>query len=444
MVGSNRGAVAAAWRMFSRARGGNVGVVFGMLSVPILMCAGGAVDYHLAHQTQTTMQKATDAAILAAMSARSLTDAQRAQQAAAIFATNVASSPIASKITPQVNVAQGAGAIVAQVAMPTTLLRVVGITDIPIKVQSRARSFGKKIEMALMTDVTGSMSEATGGAVKLDGLKLAARDLLDIILPDDAPPEAARVALIPFANYVNAGPLAPEVTSLSPTRINSGKTEYLIPCVTERTGKDAATDAAPAPASWIGAAAPGKSSGNYGAEGVCNRSNGGSGSGNNNLLPAVMGLTESKSALLATIDSYTPSGSTAGHLGTAWAWYALSPNWNSIWKLDRAITSYTDPGTAKVAVLMTDGEYNTQYSNTASAQQALDLCTGMKSAGITVYTVGFGMSTANATDIAAMATLGQCATSKDTFFVAYDGEALRKVFTEIGGKISSQSAVLTD
>ena len=63
-------------------------------------------------------------------------------------------------------------------------------------------------------------------------------------------------------------------------------------------------------------------------------------------------------------------------------------------------------GTAKIAILMTDGEYNTQYdvngintdrtpgagaaANGTSATQAKALCTGMKAKGIEVYTVGFG------------------------------------------------------
>ena len=427
---------------FRACNAGNVGVTFGMLSVPVLLCAGAAIDFNQANHLKSELQKSTDAAILSAMSARNLTSSQRTAQAAAMFASNVAKSPIAAGVTPQVSVDETGGTIIAKVDMRTSLLRVVGITELPVQVKSRARSYARTIELALMTDVTGSMSESAGSSPKIDGLKKAAEDLLDIILPDDAPADAtARVALIPFANYVNAGAYASAVTGMTPTRSNAGATEKLITCVTERTGSNAATDAAPAASNWIGNAAQGRSISAYSADGICNRGGSGSGSGP---LTSVMPLTRDKSSLMSTIGSFTPSGSTAGHLGTAWAWYALSPQWNGIWGLDTPIATYSDPKVMKVAVLMTDGEYNTQYSTAASAQQALALCTGMKSAGITVYTVGFGMSNTNATDIAAMATLSQCATSKDTFFVAYDGDALREVFKAIGGAVASQNAILTD
>ena len=45
----------------------------------------------------------------------------------------------------------------------------------------------------------------------------------------------------------------------------------------------------------------------------------------------VMPLTSDVDALKAKINGLSASGGTAGHLGTAWAWYTLSPNWASLW-----------------------------------------------------------------------------------------------------------------
>ena len=44
----------------------------------------------------------------------------------------------------------------------------------------------------------------------------------------------------------------------------------------------------------------------------------------------IMPMTKDKTALKARIDKLTTGGSTAGHMGTAWAYYLLSPKWNSI------------------------------------------------------------------------------------------------------------------
>ena len=43
---------------------------------------------------------------------------------------------------------------------------------------------------------------------------------------------------------------------------------------------------------------------------------------------------------------------------------------------------FTDP---LIVIIMTDGEYNTQYTNETSKAQALALCSGMRAAGIKVF-----------------------------------------------------------
>jgi hypothetical protein len=73
---------------------------------------------------------------------------------------------------------------------------------------------------------------------------------------------------------------------------------------------------------------------------------------------------------------------------TAFAWYMLAPGWSKVWPADSAPGAY-GPRTKrrKIAILMTDGEYNTrlahQYGDgTSDAKKAmadaLDLCTAMK------------------------------------------------------------------
>ncbi len=103
-------------------------------------------------------------------------------------------------------------------------------------------------------------------------------------------------------------------------------------------------------------------------------------------------MTNDKADLNSKIDSFVADGWTAGAVGTAFAWYMLSPDWAEIWPDDSTPASYSDPKTKKYAILMTDGEYNTWYngnSNGDASQQAVTLCANMKAKGIKVYTVGF-------------------------------------------------------
>jgi hypothetical protein len=154
-----------------------------------------------------------------------------------------------------------------------------------------------------------------------------------------------------------------------------------------------------------------------------------------------------------------PTGATAGHLGTAWASYLLSPSLNdSLFSLPTPPASYADRSVLKAAVLMTDGEYNTLTSNGGSSvnnspKQALEQCRAMRSRGIKVYTVGFGFPVGSkppkpdiekmseAERVTPLATgsstekvldmLAKCASDSKSYFFPYDGNALRAAFKNI-------------
>jgi hypothetical protein len=157
--------------------------------------------------------------------------------------------------------------------------------------------------------------------------------------------------------------------------------------------------------------------------------------------------------LKSSIDAYVVSGVTAGHLGTAWAWYMLCPHWGYLWPAASRPAPYGAAKLAKIAVLMTDGEYNTQYCqgivdrnsfalssdsincsspNGPSTDQARTLCSHMKAAGVTVYTVGFDLG-GNPT---AIDTLSDCASSPEHFYNATTGDELRQAFRDIALKIA--------
>ena len=167
------------------------------------------------------------------------------------------------------------------------------------------------------------------------------------------------------------------------------------------------------------------------------------------------------------IDKLQTGGSTAGQLGTAWAWYLLSPKWNTVLQQAFPTSSpaapYTDltvlnakgqPKLRKIAVLMTDGDYNINYckgveaknsdqtpdincnsENGKSLAQATSLCTAMKapvSGGkIEVFTVGFQVSAA------AKTFLTGCATDASHYYDATTEVALQAAFRDIALKISS-------
>jgi hypothetical protein len=174
-------------------------------------------------------------------------------------------------------------------------------------------------------------------------------------------------------------------------------------------------------------------------------------------------LTNDTTSLKRRIDKLTAYNSTAGHLGTAWAWYLLSPNWNTVFQSafpsSKAAGSYSDlttlnakgmPKLRKIAVLMTDGDYNINYckgveaknsdqspdincnsENAKSQAQANTLCTAIKTAKIEVYTVGFQVSSA------AKTFLTSCATDASHYYDATTEVALQAAFRDIALKIAT-------
>jgi hypothetical protein len=92
----------------------------------------------------------------------------------------------------------------------------------------------------------------------------------------------------------------------------------------------------------------------------------------------------------------------------------------------------------KIAVLMTDGEYNTVggimsgANETLSGEMAVATCAGMKSEDIIVYTVGFMIDNAAAINV-----LSQCASDSSKFFRAENGDDLRRAFRAIAEDITN-------
>jgi hypothetical protein len=231
---------------------------------------------------------------------------------------------------------------------------------------------------------------------KLADLKDAAKELTDMILKDNEEGAHNRIGLAPYSTSVNAGAYAEKAT---------GKADKST-CVSERPGKGKATDKEPH-GNPLGRKARFCPSG------------------------TVVPLSDDKDAVDAYIDAMVADGSTAGHLGIAWSWYILSPNWASFWPGSSEPKPYDDKETVKAAVILTDGMFNTAYEDDEdSVKQAKDLCDGMKAAGIRVFTIGFQAP------VEAAETLKYCASSEVSYYEAQDGESLKAAFRAIGSTLT--------
>nr|WP_303705579.1 TadE/TadG family type IV pilus assembly protein [Brevundimonas naejangsanensis] len=214
-------------------------------------------------------------------------------------------------------------------------------------------------------------------------------------------------------------------------------------CVSERVGVERYTEARPSTA-YVGRSY-------LGSDNACPSA-------------AITPLTASATTLKAKIDQLRKSGSTAGQIGIGWAWYMLSPNFASLFDGAGKPGEYAPSDTLKVAILMTDGEFNTPFrdgvialdagsgsgalnthinlnsSNGDPFIQSVELCRAMQARGVVVYTVGFDLGSdtgkPNVVD-SALDVMRQCATSEQThFFEANSGADLKEAFRAIGRDIT--------
>jgi len=205
-------------------------------------------------------------------------------------------------------------------------------------------------------------------------------------------------------------------------------------CVSERTGVEAYTDAAPSVAR-VGFNYPASNNG-------CPSS-------------AILPLSSNKSTLKSLINGLSAGGSTAGQIGAAWGWYTVSPNFGSMWS-SSAAAPYDPSKTLKAVILMTDGEFNTPYNSGVIARdagtgsgndsdhinqnaangdpfnQTLKLCAAMKREGVIVYTVGFQV--AGEGDAAQL--MRDCATSPSYAYLPTSSTDLGEAFKAIGRDIT--------
>lgn len=470
-------------RRLRQDRSGTVSMMFGLLVIPIAATIGLAVDFGRVYHVMANTQDALDSAALAAGRAAQVEKVDTINKAAttanAYFNEAKPANVVESTLTFTPNAQQTEFKVTATSWVRTPFLGVLhslfgGGSDAGAPSVCQGNKFGcikvmttataalcpsqacvggsgdnKNSEVALMLDVTGSM-----GGQKLTDLKNAAKELIDIVVYDDGT-YTGKVALAPFSQAVNAGTYFTKVTGLSDDADPDGNgykdmpascfrgdgsirnsckndSQYWLKkyskCVVERTGTEAFTDASPA-TKYLNSLDVVTGDDLYTA-------------GNSACKPAnstVLPLTTNSTALKAVIDGFTADGNTAGHLGTAWAWYLISPNWADVWPTASKPAPYGTQNVRKIAVLMTDGEYNKEYkllNNGNSTTQARTLCTNMKKTGtgqpnIEIFTVGFDLGNNNT----AIDTLKQCASSSENFCQADTGSQLQACFKAIALKI---------
>lgn len=401
---------------------------------------GIALDASRAYNISSRVQSVLDAAALAGARKLAFEDANTTSvedTALEYFAAQSGQFKIWGAVPANPKVFVNRGKSTVTMTADVTMSSIAGslsslLPEISFTPSATASFQVKRIELAMVLDLTGSMCDvppATGSppctsGTKLDALKDAAEDIIKALAKASPATDVIRIGLVPYAASVNAGTYFAPVTSGA-----HGDT-----CVVERSEPAAYTDDAPGGFGYMNTSSIGEHW--YYS---CPESQ---------IVPLTdVAQSSNRNLLIKQVKAFSAYGGTAGHIGTAWGWYMLSPKWTSIWPSASEPKPF-GPNVNKAVLLMTDGEFNIAYHNGGetvpwpnpgavdgsipgtSNYQAKQICDQMKADGVTVYTVAFQAPPA------AEALLRGCSGGSN-YYDATSKTELKAAFRAIADKLTS-------
>jgi Flp pilus assembly protein TadG len=430
-------------------------MILAIAIVPILVLVGIAIDLQNTNTSRSFIQYSIDNAVIAG--AREM-QAGKSEAEITAYINDFVDGVVKAKnyaITckpVEVSYPSGKQNIDATIkcAQETTLTALIGYQYLNFTVTSGSTYGIGKVDVSMVFDVSGSM----GWSGKMNALKDAARDAVDILLPTGSTADMGdvRIAMVSYSYMMDAGDYFTKVTNENPTRTYYDSTtgwnkvcvktnkkgkckkykwEYgtdtisktvTNTCVKERIGSEAFTDADPGPNAWIEP-----------AEATYDLYNDEWNVETCNPIPPLP-LTDNRGSLKNYINGLYASGGTAGHIGIAWGWYALAPTWNSVWPSASKPLGYKEPDSAKAMILMTDGDflnwYNADEGDGDSFDQSKILCDNIKAEGVRIYTVAFQAPTKG------KQILEYCASGTEFAFTPDSANELRDAYAKIATSIS--------
>ena len=399
---------------FLRDAAGNIGVMFCLSVIPVLLALGSATDLMSANNMRARMQAAVDAAALAAATAGDLTASQRLDLALESFHQNFAGGLAAGvNATPAFTITATSVTGTATAELNTLFMRIAGMhsldisTDVTVSIPQ-----SKDIEVALVLDYSGSMKEIADGEVKYLAMKNAATDLVS----DLAASGNARFGLVPFSHHVYLS---------MPNKYVKGKglTGTYVGCTQDRRDPYNLTDTLPDTAD---------ESSKWGQPQAAEHISDGCGPYTKNKL-IVLPITSDLNAVTTQLAAMKPNAWTHISLGMEFGWQLVSPN--GLWGAE--VSSYDESGTDKWIILLTDGRQTEPahgpdgVRDVARGEQNLELlCAAVKANKISVVTVAYDLR-----DESTETRLENCASLDERgnprFYRAGDGASISEVFEDI-------------
>ena len=214
------------FKAFAKNDRGAIAIVFGFALLLIALFIGAAVDTGRAFSAASSVTALLDAAALAAskeMAEQELSKADAEEFARNYFMRTLTAATIRGVgfegVHAEADPATGMVKLDINFEVTTTFARAANVKTLRMHRSSTAALNLKRIELAMVLDITGSMN-----GQKIADLKLAAKDLVGIMLPDNKV-ATNRIAVVPYSELSTLAATPPKCrTRFRPTIVCSSET----------------------------------------------------------------------------------------------------------------------------------------------------------------------------------------------------------------------------
>jgi Flp pilus assembly protein TadG len=465
--------------IFISEQSGSAIPIIGFGIFAIISFVGVAVDMSRVQLVQARMSNALDNAGLAAAATVSTTDVN--SEAAKYFNANFPSGYMGTTVGTLVvtpNADNNVLSLSITGLVPTTFMKIVGINNVPISATAEITRGSKGLEVVLVMDNTGSMTQSAGGTTsKITAAKNAATSLVSILFGSNATVPNLWIGLVPFSQAVNIS--SSRTSWVAADNFNWGSSSWG-GCVESRSNGTLSpqydiTDDTPSTRLFPKYYAPDSSTNNWISTSTSHGRttttyNITSTKGPNVYCPqAITPMTASKTTILNSISAMTTGGNTHIDLGLAWGWRLISPKWRTLWggemNANNLPLDYNSPLMNKAIILMTDGDntisdgYYSAYGYPSSGQlgsnacvsrwsgtdcsngedelnvRTAQVCANIKAnnSNVIIYTIALG------TDIGTTAKnmLKACASKPEYYFNSPTTSDLATAFSQIGDSLAN-------
>ncbi|MBX3479289.1 MAG: pilus assembly protein TadG [Caulobacter sp.] len=190
-------------RGFLSRREGAVAVQFAILALPLAVLSLGLIDVNRASMSKRILQDALDASALIVARSDADTDAEANALGQQALVAQLAASGEGVLISSNFSLGGTNGSKVIATASASVDPVVADLWlqgDMTVGAKTEVMRSSANLEVSLVLDVTGSM-----GGSRIWDLKVAAKDLVDLVVQDVQTPYYSKLAVVPYSMGVNLG-----------------------------------------------------------------------------------------------------------------------------------------------------------------------------------------------------------------------------------------------